>query len=47
MSVIVPNGDKWLDPDLLANMGLLLFGHNLHSLSPEEHLQEKPVISEF
>lgn len=39
-SMVVPNGNKHLEPGPLASMGLLLHGHTLQNLDLEGH-QEK------
>ena len=41
VSVVIPNGNKCLEPGPLASMGLLLHGHNLQNLILEGCSQEK------
>ena len=41
MSVVIPDGNKRLEPGPLASTGLLLHGHNLQNLILEGCSQEK------
>lgn len=46
MSTVISNGDKCLEPDMLASTSLLSHGHNLQSVILEGRPQgQKPRIS--
>ena len=46
LSVVIPDGNKCLEPGPLAGTGLLLHGHNLQNLILEGCSQEKAIISD-
>ena len=46
VSIVIPDGNKCLEPGPLARMGLLLQGHNLQNLILEGCPRKKSMISD-